>query len=284
MLEHANGDRLAQGLQSKYGSASYVKRAARSGKYEVILTSPEVALNIAASGATEVVVDRIDAGRVSSSPVEDAEVRRVTLSKLEARARVRLGYSSQWEKFWKRSRVTGQAGWGAFVVTGLVEAVQALLKGEGLQMDRSLRRALKSGMRAMAISEIARAFMLWLERRWTAVIGWTERAVRTASEWATPSAAMASFIFDVAVNICHLLTGNVTGAQFWRRLVESLGGALAGCFGAVLGFFVGSFLGPATAMLLATVGGALFAFWGEKWAGMFFDWLARKWVSQLRVG
>ena len=33
----------------------------------------------------------------------------------------------------------------------------------------------------------------------------------------------------------------------------------------------------AMAMLLATVGGALFAFYGEKFAGQFFDWLAAMW-------
>jgi len=54
-----------------------------------------------------------------------------TTRKLEARARVRLGYSSKWDRFWQRSRVTAEAGWGAFVVTGVVETVQALLKGEG---------------------------------------------------------------------------------------------------------------------------------------------------------
>lgn len=167
----------------------------------------------------------------------------------------------------KRSRVTTEAAWGAFVVTGVIEMVQALLKGEGLQMDRSLRRAVKGGVRAMAISEIARAFMIWLERRWTAVVGWTERAVRTASEWATPAAAMASFILDVAVSVWNLLMGKLTGAAFWRRLVAKFGGALAGCLGAGLGFFVGSFLGPAIAIVFATIGGALFGLWGETWVG-----------------
>jgi hypothetical protein len=279
LLDNESADAAVKGLQLKYGTTSYVERAARSGKYDTIVTSTEVAADLTHKGVGEIVVDHIDAARVSSLPVEDAEMRAAAMRKLEARARVRLGFSSKWGRFWERSRVTAQAGWGTFVVTGLVETVQALLRGEGLQMDRSLRRALKNGVRAMAISEIARAFMLWLERRWTAVVGWTERAVRTASEWATPAAAMASFIFDVAVAVWHLLTGRLNGAQFWRRLVGKFGGALAGCLGAVLGFFVGSFLGPAMAMLLAMAGGALFAFWGETWAGMFFDWLAAKWKS-----
>ena len=214
----------------------------------------------------EVLVDRIDAGRVSSLPVEDAKMKAAALRKLEARARVRLGYSSKWKRFWERSRVTAEAGWGAFIITGVLETVQSLLKDEGLQIDRSLRRAIKNGIRAMGI---AHAFMIWLERRWTTVVGWTKKAVRTASEWATPAAAMASFVFDVAVSVWHLLTGKLNGEQFWRTLTAKFGGALAGCFGAVLGFFVGSFLSPAMAMLLAAVGGALFAFWGENWAGCF---------------
>jgi hypothetical protein len=88
---------------------------------------------------------------------------------------------------------------------------------------------------------------------------------------------MATFIFDVAVSLCHLLTGKLNGAEFWRKLTSKFGGALAGCIGAIFGFFVGSFLGGQTALLLAAVGGALFAFWGEKLAGMLFDWVAAKW-------
>jgi len=34
---------------------------------------------------------------------------------------------------------------------------------------------------------------------------------------------MASFIFDVAVSVSHLLTGKLTGAEFWRRLVGKFG-------------------------------------------------------------
>jgi hypothetical protein len=281
LLDDAHADAVVKGFQLKYGTMSYVERAARSGKYGTIVTSTEVAADLAHKGAGEIVVDRIDAARVSSLPVEDADMRAAAIRKLETRARVRLGYSSQWERFWERSRVTAEAGWGAFVVTGVVETVQALLNGEGLKVDRSLRRALKNGIRAMGISEIARAIMIWLERQWIAVIGWTERAVRTASEWATPAAAMASFIFDVAVSVWHLLTGNLNGGQFWRKLVGKFGGALAACLGTVLGFFAGSFLGPVMAMLLATVSGALFAFWGETWAGMFFDGLASRWRSTM---
>jgi hypothetical protein len=277
-------DAIVDGRQLKYGSTSYVERAARSGNYANIVTSPEVVGDLAGKGASEIIVDHIDAERVSSLPVPDEEVKAAATRKLEARAQVRLGYSSKWDRFWERTRVTAQAGWGTFLVTGLVETVQALLKGEGLQMNRSLRRAIKSGIRAMAISEIARAFMIWLERQWIAVVGWTERAVRTAAECSTPAAAMASFIFDVAVCVWHLLTGKLNGAQFWRKLTSKFGGALAGCLGAVLGFYVGSFLGGHMALVLAAVGGALFAFWGEKWAGMLFDWVAAKWRATSVIG
>lgn len=66
--------------------------------------------------------------------------------------------------------------------------------------------------------------MIWLERQWTSVIGWTER---TASEWATPAAAMASFIFDVAVE-------RVAPAdrQAQRRpVLAQAGGEVRGCLG-----------------------------------------------------
>jgi hypothetical protein len=274
LIQHENGDAFVRGIQAKYGTPAYVERVVRSGRYGTVLTSPEVMAGFGQRGACEGVMDRIDAGRVSSLPVEDAEMKAAAMRTLEGRARIQPGYSSNWETFWERSRVTAGAGLGAFMATGIVEMVQALLRGERLQMDRSLRRALKGGVRAMAISEIARAFMIWLERRWTTVIGWTERAVRTASEWATPAAAMASFVFDVAVSVWHLLTGKLNGAQFWRRLVAKFGGALAACLGTALGFFVGSFLGPVMAILLACVGGAVFALWGETWAAMFFDSLA----------
>src|SRR5256712_1942541 len=202
LIAAENGDAIAKGIQAKYGTPAYVERAIRSGKYDgTILAAPEVKADLGQRGAGEVVVDHIDAGRVSSLPVTDAEVKAATMRKLEARARVRLGYSSDWSRFRERYRVTAEAGWGAFVVTGVVETVQALLKGEGLRTDRSLRRALTHGLRATSISEVAPAFMIWLERQSTAVIGWTERAVRSASEWATPAAAMASFIFDVAVTV-----------------------------------------------------------------------------------
>src|SRR5712671_3015031 len=42
LIEHQNADVVAKGIQTKYGTPEYVASAARSGKYDVVLTSPEV--------------------------------------------------------------------------------------------------------------------------------------------------------------------------------------------------------------------------------------------------
>jgi hypothetical protein len=267
------------GIQAKYGSPKYVSAAARSGKYGQVLTSPETFADLASSPVREHLTDRISVGGVSSEPVPDSDMLAATRERLQARAKVKAGYSSDWPTFMERFRGTVNAGLGGFIAAGVMETIESLRRNDEIRPDRMFRKALKGGLHAMATAEIARAFMIWLESRWHTLSRITEAAAHWAAEWATPAAAMAGFIIEIALGVWDWLRGKLTGAAFWRNLLVKLGGALAGCIGAMLGAFVGGLLGPKFMALFGVIGGTLFAWGGEHAVGILFDGIASWWAS-----
>jgi hypothetical protein len=264
-VELRRSRRRAAGAQIKVGSPQYVLRAARSGRYEMLVVNTEARAALAHGYGLEL-SDTLDFRGNSSVRLsaEECEVRAT-----ESIARVELPVDFG-DKLALYARAGQRAGLETFATALLCDLVQAVWSGRPFDLAGSVRAAVGSAGRSAARSAVQSHFLveqfLAKARR-----QFSDRLLHRIAGSAVVLGAVAEVVVETAIDLVRVMRNEMT----FDALLRSFGVHTCTAAGGALGMLIaGALTGGAVWWVQAAAmvaGGAIGAHYGRQIGTNLFD-------------
>lgn len=253
--------RRAAGAQVKVGSPQYALRAARSGKYQMLVVNTEARAVIARESGIEL-SDRLSFrdNEASALSAVDCEERAATTIARVLRDELPVGWT---DKAVACAKAGGRAALESLAVGVLGDVVYALWSGAPIDLRTAVRGALGSAARSAARATL-HSYLLVQRFIASARRQFSDRLLHRIAGSTVVLGAIAEVVVETSIDLVRVLRGQMTfddllrnfGVHIFTAAGGALGLALAGVLTGGAAWWV-----QAAAML---VGGAAGAFAGRR--------------------